>query len=150
MKPETDVVIGNDVSAYTLNEWFSFQTKHFNELVFCFQILKTNLSNDFNIHFPYKRGDFNIHSEIGGSLTSVLADLETIWMSTLQMSFFIDKSQLRQYRAVLVIPDVYNRAHLRELTKLLLVKMGFSSCFLVQVALFQCFKLLYLCNYVIF
>lgn len=37
------------------------------------------------------------------------------------------------YKAVLVVPDIYNRGHLRELMNLLLVKMGFGSCFLVQV-----------------
>ena len=36
-------------------------------------------NSDYNIHFPYKRGDLNIHSGIGGSVTAVLADLETIW-----------------------------------------------------------------------
>lgn len=36
------------------------------------------------------------------------------------------------YKAVLVVPDIYNRHHLRELMTLLLVKMGFGSCFLVQ------------------
>lgn len=33
---------------------------------------------------------------------------------------------------VLVIPDIYNRLHLRELTSLLLCKIGFGSCFLIQ------------------
>lgn len=36
------------------------------------------------------------------------------------------------YKAVLVVPDIYNRNHLRELMTLLLTKMGFGSCFLVQ------------------
>lgn len=37
------------------------------------------------------------------------------------------------YKAVLIVPDIYNRGHLRELMSLLLSKMGFGSCFLVQV-----------------
>lgn len=40
---------------------------------------------------------------------------------------------LHMYKAVLIVPDIYNRGHLRELMNLLLLKMGFSSCFLVQV-----------------
>lgn len=41
---------------------------------------------------------------------------------------------LSMYKAVLVVPDIYNRGHLRELMNLLLLKMGFGSCFLVQVS----------------
>jgi actin-related protein 8 len=39
---------------------------------------------------------------------------------------------LQNYRAVLVIPDIYKRRHLRELMTLLLTKMRFGGCFLVQ------------------
>lgn len=41
-------------------------------------------------------------------------------------------SDLPMYKAVLVIPDIYNRNHLRELMSLLLIKIGFGSCFFVQ------------------
>jgi actin-related protein 8 len=37
-----------------------------------------------------------------------------------------------RYKAVLVIPDIYNRLHLKELTSLLLTRIGFGHCFLVQ------------------
>ena len=30
------------------------------------------IKNSYNIHFPYQRGDINIHKDIGGSLTSIL------------------------------------------------------------------------------
>lgn len=102
--------------------------------VVCFiQILRINPEEKFNVHFPFKRGDFNIHSGPGGSMTAVLADLETIWMSVLESHFNIERKDLKFYKAVLVIPDVYNRTYLKELTTLLLLKMGFGSCFLVQV-----------------
>ncbi|KAJ8926028.1 hypothetical protein NQ315_009883 [Exocentrus adspersus] len=107
VKPEGDVVIGND-------------------------ILRLDPHEDFNIHFPYKRGDFNIHSEPGGSMTAVLADLETIWTYVLEYNLQVNPKDLKYYKAVLVIPDVYNRTYLRELMYLLLCKMGFGSCFLVQ------------------
>lgn len=45
-------------------------------------------------------------------------------------------SDLHLYKAVLIVPDIYNRGHLRELMNLLLLKMGFGSCFLVQVSTF--------------
>lgn len=42
-------------------------------------------------------------------------------------------SDLHMYKAVLIVPDIYTRGHLRELMNLLLLKMGFGNCFLVQV-----------------
>ncbi|XP_030753391.1 actin-related protein 8 [Sitophilus oryzae] len=107
VKPELDIVIGNDV-------------------------FRLNPKESFNIHFPYKRGEFNIHSGPGGSMTSVLADLETIWTYIIENSLQINPSELKNYRAVLIVPDVYNRTYLRELMYLLLTKMCFGSCFLVQ------------------
>ena len=38
----------------------------------------------------------------------------------------------QQYKAVLVIPDIYNRRYLKELVGLLLGPLGFGGCFLVQ------------------
>lgn len=66
-------------------------------------------------------------------MTAILADLEAIWLHVLETHFSIEKKDLGSYKAVLIIPDVYNRTYLRELTTLLLLKMGFGSCFLVQV-----------------
>lgn len=87
---------------------------------------------DFNIHFPWRRGDLNIHSGPGGSLTGVLADLEAIWGWAISKKLEIPLSTLQHYRAVLIIPDIYNRQHLKELMKMLLLKMKFGGCFLVQ------------------
>jgi actin-related protein 8 len=39
---------------------------------------------------------------------------------------------LKHYRAVLVIPDIYNRLFLKELVSLLLTHLGFGGCFLLQ------------------
>lgn len=107
IKPEGDMVVGTDIFYLDPRE-------------------------PFNVHFPYQRGDFNIHSGPGGSITAVLADLETIWTYIIENNLQICAKELKMYRAVLIIPDVYNRTYLRELMSLLLSKMGFGSCFLVQ------------------
>lgn len=107
IKPEGNVVVGND-------------------------ILRISPSENFNIHFPFRRGDLNIHTGPGGSMTAILADLETIWLYILENHFAIAKKDLKLYKAVLVVPDIYNRTYLKELTTLLLSKMEFGSCFLVQ------------------
>ncbi|RXG69054.1 Actin-related protein 8 [Armadillidium vulgare] len=43
------------------------------------EILSLRHDINYNIHFPYKKGELNIHSGIGGSITAVLSHLETIW-----------------------------------------------------------------------
>ncbi|XP_047117171.1 actin-related protein 8 isoform X1 [Schistocerca piceifrons] len=105
--PDTDVVVGDEV-------------------------MHINPNLDYNIHFPYRRGDLNIHAGPGGSMSGVLADLETIWSWIIKNRLDIPLKDLRHYRAVLVIPDIYNRQHLKELTTLLLCKIGFGGCFLLQ------------------
>ncbi|KAL0280350.1 UNVERIFIED_CONTAM: hypothetical protein PYX00_001668 [Menopon gallinae] len=100
--------------------------------VFGNDILHLDPAADFNIHFPWRRGDLNIHPGPGGSLTGVLADLEAIWNYAISTKLEIPLSTLKHYRAVLIIPDIYNRFYLKELTRMLLLKMGFGGCFLVQ------------------
>ena len=36
------------------------------------EILDLPNTPQYNIHFPFRRGDVNLHSDIGGSLTSIL------------------------------------------------------------------------------
>ena len=55
----------------------------------------------FNVHFPFRHGDLNIHSGVGGSLSSVLADLETIWGHCIVNLLEIPKSELK----VLMSPE---------------------------------------------
>nr|CAD7456778.1 unnamed protein product [Timema tahoe] len=107
IKPEENIVVGDEV-------------------------LTINPNLDYNIHFPFKRGDLNIHDGPGGSLTAVLANLETIWTRVIHYQLGIPPWDLKHYRAVLVIPDIYNRQYLKELTTLLLCKIGFGGCFLLQ------------------
>ncbi|XP_071639578.1 actin-related protein 8 [Temnothorax longispinosus] len=87
---------------------------------------------NFNVHFPYRRGELNIHSSTGGSITAVMADLKTIWEYVLAEKLDIPLKDLKHYRAVLVIPDIYHRPYLKELTTLLLDEIGFGRCILLQ------------------
>lgn len=97
------------------------------------EILSLNPSEDFNIHFPYRRGELNVHSGPGGSLKAVLADLKIIWEYVLTKKMDIPLRDLKHYRAILIIPDIYNRHFLKELTSLMLCEIGFGGCFLLQV-----------------
>uniref|UniRef100_A0A8D8VG47 Actin-related protein 8 n=1 Tax=Cacopsylla melanoneura TaxID=428564 RepID=A0A8D8VG47_9HEMI len=107
IKPEDDAIIGDE-------------------------ILNLNPSLDFNIHFPLQRGELNVHNGVGGSLTSVLTDLYDIWTHIIKTKLLIPIKDLQKYKAVLVIPDIYNRLYLKEYMYLLLHRMGFSACFLIQ------------------
>ncbi|XP_004524931.1 actin-related protein 8 [Ceratitis capitata] len=86
----------------------------------------------YNIHFPMRRGELNIHKGVGGSTAAVISNMETIWSYALNEHLNIKRDSLPQYSAVLVTSDIYNRSHLRELTTLLLQRLRFRSCFLLQ------------------
>lgn len=60
-----------------------------------FQVLYLNAGQDFNIHFPYQRGDLYVHSGPGGSITAVLANLETIWTWAIRHRLEIPLRDLR-------------------------------------------------------
>ncbi|XP_022098005.1 actin-related protein 8-like [Acanthaster planci] len=89
-------------------------------------------NDGFNIHWPIRRGGLNLHCGVGGSLTSVLQDLETVWGMTLQQKLNIPLKDLKHYRAVLIIPDIYHRPHVKELMNLLLLRMGFGAAIVHQ------------------
>jgi actin-related protein 8 len=87
---------------------------------------------DYDVRFPIRRGDLNLHSDVGGSLTSVLVDLAAIWTHAIQSGLGIPLGDLERYRAVLVIPALYNRAHIKHFISLLLNDLGFGGCFVLQ------------------
>lgn len=59
------------------------------------QALHVNPSDCYNIHWPVIRGQLNVHSGPGGSLTAVLADLETIWSHVIQKQLEIPLKDLK-------------------------------------------------------
>uniref|UniRef100_T1JFQ7 Actin-related protein 8 n=1 Tax=Strigamia maritima TaxID=126957 RepID=T1JFQ7_STRMM len=86
----------------------------------------------FHVHWPIRRGQLNLHSGTGGSLTAVLSDLETIWRTAIQQCLDISAKNFRHFRAVLLVPDAYNRQHVKEMVNLLLTRLGFGACFVHQ------------------
>ncbi|CAB3385566.1 Hypothetical predicted protein [Cloeon dipterum] len=96
------------------------------------EVLKIHPDANYNIHYPIRRGLLNLHPGVGGSLTAVLHDLEAIWSYAIERKLRIQRKHLAVYKAVLVIPDIYNRKHISALVNLLLTRLNFGSCFLVQ------------------
>ncbi|XP_028850073.1 actin-related protein 8 [Denticeps clupeoides] len=91
------------------------------------EALYVNPSDVFNVHWPISRGQLNLHDGPGGSLTSVIADLEAIWCHTIQKLLEIPLKDLKYYRCILLIPDIYNRQHVKEMVNMLLINIGFSA-----------------------
>lgn len=56
---DTDVVIGDDV-------------------------VHLDPNGEFNVHFPIRRGDLNLHANVGGSINAIIADLQAIWEHVLE------------------------------------------------------------------
>ncbi|CAG7815434.1 unnamed protein product [Allacma fusca] len=89
-------------------------------------------SNEFNIHFPWRRGQPNIHEGIGGSISSVFTDLEVIWSSCIAEKLDIPIKDLKHYKAVVIVPVMFDRVHAREMLNLVLNRLGFGMAFLLQ------------------
>lgn len=64
----------------------------------CFQALYVNPLDCYNIHWPIRRGQLNIHPGPGGSLTAVLADIEVIWSHAIQKYLEIPLKDLKVNR----------------------------------------------------
>ncbi len=102
--------------------------------MFCEDVLRLGPKEveSYNIHFPYHKGDLNIHSGVGGSRTAALADLEALWTFAVERLLGIDRGLFPKLKAVLIIPALYDRPLIKHLVSLLLVEMGFGGCFVLQ------------------
>ncbi|KAI0239859.1 Actin-related protein 8 [Lamellibrachia satsuma] len=97
------------------------------------EALYTQPSDCYNLHWPIQRGRLNIHSNgPNGTLTAVLLQLERIWGYAMETYLSIPSSRRKNYKAVLLIPDIYNRQHVREMINILLNGLGFNAAFVVQ------------------
>jgi actin-related protein 8 len=85
----------------------------------------------WNLHFPIRRGEFNLHDGVNGSMFSCLEDLRTIWEYAIENYLEVDLKDLKDYKAILIIPDIYHRKRVKEMVALLF-RMGFSASLLIQ------------------
>lgn len=84
------------------------------------------------VSWPLKYGQLNIHNGCDGSLQSVCSKLETLWSLAIQMYLDIPIKDFQYYRVVLIVPDIFNRQHLKEMTNILLNRLGFACVILHQ------------------
>ncbi len=83
--------------------------------------------------WPYKNGRLNLHNGADGSLTAVSSKLEILWSLAIQMYLDIPIKDFQFYRVVLVVPDIFNKQHLKEMADILLNRLGFSNLIIHQV-----------------
>jgi actin-related protein 8 len=94
-------------------------------------VLRLNPNSEFNIHFPIRKGELNIHNNVGGSMNATLSHIREIWEFAIKNYLDVSLKELCHYKAVLIIPDIYNRKRVKLLTGLLF-EMGFKACILIQ------------------
>ncbi|KAF8074975.1 hypothetical protein FPV67DRAFT_1575252 [Lyophyllum atratum] len=77
------------------------------------------------LRWPIYGANFNTRDY--PSLQVILSDLEFILSTTLKERMNIEPRDFKNYSVILVIPDFYDRAYVRELVNLLLITMGFKQ-----------------------
>jgi len=102
------------------------------EVVVGDDVLALDPARPYNVHFPFRRGDLNFHNGVGGSLTSILVDLQDIWTRSIEKHLSIARADFKHYRVCLIIPTLYKRNTIKHYISLLLLNMGFGGCFVVQ------------------
>ena len=115
------------------HQWTSFDGKP--DTIVGESVLLLKPTEPYHVRWPIRRGLLNVHEGVGGSLLSAISDLEAIWSYAITKLLHIPLSDLKNYKAVLVIPDVYVRNQVKELINLLLKNLGFESCFIQHEAI---------------
>lgn len=101
------------------------------DFIFGDQVAKISPNDEYNIHFPMRRGEINLHEKVGGSQTSILADLYLIWKHAI-INLLEITEDLANFKAVLVIPALYKRQLIKHYMTLLLKQLGFGQAFVLQ------------------
>ncbi|XP_031567507.1 actin-related protein 8-like [Actinia tenebrosa] len=96
------------------------------------QALYIDPREPYNLRWPMKFGCLNLHGGPGGSLTAICEDLERIWANAIETMLKIPLTDLPFYRAVLVIPDSFNKNHTKEMMDILINRLKFSSAIIQQ------------------
>ncbi|KAH7927316.1 actin-like ATPase domain-containing protein [Leucogyrophana mollusca] len=88
---------------------------------------------NYTVRWPIHGSNFNTRDY--PSVRMILDDIEAIIRTVLKDKFSIERQDYRDYSVVLVIPDVHERAYVREFVNLLLVSLGFKQICVQQESL---------------
>lgn len=101
-------------------------------LVFGKHCLKVD-TREYDLFWPIKAGTFN--EDDYTSPQSLLGDLNLIIEHALREELKLDIKAMREYSAVLIVPDLYERSYVVELIQLLLKGIGFARIAVIQESL---------------
>ncbi|KND01663.1 uncharacterized protein SPPG_03461 [Spizellomyces punctatus DAOM BR117] len=84
----------------------------------------------YRAFYPIQHGMLNMSDYT--SIWGCLADMETIWSEIIESELGILRSEFGSYNVVWLVPDLFSKAHVREMTTLLLRNMGFRGVTALQ------------------
>ncbi|KAI8079084.1 uncharacterized protein B0P05DRAFT_470427 [Gilbertella persicaria] len=80
--------------------------------------------------YPWKNGTLN--NQEYESMQAVLSDLEVIWTESIVQHLDMDKADIKNCHAALVIPDMLDHSYLCAILTMMLRSMGFKSVIVQQ------------------
>ncbi|KNZ46695.1 hypothetical protein VP01_703g4 [Puccinia sorghi] len=94
----------------------------------------------YAIRWPLLAGHLNQNPSAGyRTKAEILADIEAVWLYALSTHLGIKEQDLKEYSAILILPDIYDHVYLREMVDLLFRALGFKQICLQQESLCACF-----------
>ncbi|XP_055337394.1 actin-related protein 8-like [Paramacrobiotus metropolitanus] len=89
------------------------------------------LNPNYILNWPLRLKRFNTHEGPNGSRSAVAADLEDIWDRILTEELKIPQSARTEHRAVLIVPDIYDRNDVHDMVEIIMNSLDFFACFVV-------------------
>ncbi|XP_067938587.1 actin-related protein 8-like [Watersipora subatra] len=89
-------------------------------------------NSGYHIIWPISYGELNIKKSRGYTVNNIMESLQVLWSSAIHKYLGVEKADLEGYNCILLIPDIFNRAHIRCMMEVVLERMGFSSVFPMQ------------------
>lgn len=80
--------------------------------------------SSYAIFKPIKHGQLNVDS--GHSLMGVVDMLEDLWTKAIEDTLHINRKKFKDYSIILLIPDIIDRSHVKEMMNVLLLRMRFA------------------------
>ncbi|KIJ55715.1 hypothetical protein M422DRAFT_151102 [Sphaerobolus stellatus SS14] len=81
----------------------------------------------YTVRWPFHGGRFNFADYGNLGQQALLNDIETIWRMMLRDMLKIKPETFKDYSVILIIPDLFERSYVRELSQILMVQMGFKQ-----------------------
>jgi actin-related protein 8 len=85
-------------------------------------------------YWPMQNGVLNEVEYL--SRQELIGDMQLILEGAIQTEMGIKRSEISSYSAVLVIPDLFDKAYVNEMTRMLFQDMGFAKVAFLQVTPF--------------